>query len=462
MEHTCSEPHYFTSIVILTHNKLNHTQACIESIRKYTAKVQYEIIVVDNNSTDGTKDWLGLQKDIRCIFNDENKGFPTGCNQGIEISNGHNILLLNNDTIVTENWLSYLLTCLYSSSDIGAVGPVTNHCSYYQAIPTSYQSMDEMQAFAKEHNRPDPAQWENRIKLVGFCMLIKKCLIDSIGLLDERFSPGNFEDDDYSFRILQAGCKLVLCKNVFIHHFGSTSFNENPQHYQALLQQNEKKFVEKWGFTSSYSSFIRHEIIKLMDTHASSAPLRVLEIGCACGATLLQIKNQYRQAQLFGIELNEHASAISGTFADVRAMDAERDLDYPEGYFDYIILADVLEHLYDPWRVVANLKKYLNISGKLLVSIPNTMHYSLLRNVIRGHWTYTDAGLLDRTHVRFFTLNELDKMFQDAGYSKQEYSANVLPISSDDMVWVNRLWEMSGLANADQFKAYQYLVRVHY
>ena len=451
---------FSTSIVILTHNKLDYTRACIESIRKHTVGVQYEIIVVDNNSTDGTKEWLEQQSDIRCVFNDDNKGFPAGCNQGIKISKANNVMLLNNDTIVTENWLAYLLDCLYSSANIGAVGPVTNNASYYQAISTSYNSLEEMHEFAKKYNRKDPTQWDNRVKLVGFCMLIKKSVIDSIGLLDERFSPGNFEDDDYSLRILQAGYRLVLCRNVFIHHFGSASFKENPQQFQSFLKYNEKKFEEKWGFNSWYSTFIRYEIIQLMDKHSSDEPLRVLEIGCACGATLLQIKNQYRQAELFGIELNEHSAAISGTFADVRAMDAERELDYPKEYFDYIILADVLEHLYDPWKVVKNLRNYLKSSGKLLVSIPNVMHFSLLRDLIRGNWTYRDAGLLDRTHVRFFTLNEIERMLQGAGYSKREYTATVQPISDDDSIWVNRLWEMSGMVNADQFKAYQYLAKV--
>ena len=86
-----------TSIVILTFNKIDYTIKCIESIRKYTSLGSYEIIVVDNASTDGTKEWLKAQGDIIKIFNKENLGFPKGCNQGIEIATGNEILLLNND-----------------------------------------------------------------------------------------------------------------------------------------------------------------------------------------------------------------------------------------------------------------------------------------------------------------------------------------------------------------------------
>jgi O-antigen biosynthesis protein len=129
-----------TSIIIATYNKFDFTQKCIDSIRQYTTKEDYEIIVVDNDSKDETRNWLKKQKDIITICNESNLGFPKACNQGIDIATGDNILLLNNDTIVTENWLSNLLICLHSSDDIGAVGAVTNYCSYYQTIPVSYQS----------------------------------------------------------------------------------------------------------------------------------------------------------------------------------------------------------------------------------------------------------------------------------------------------------------------------------
>ena len=119
-----------TSIIILTYNQLAHTKNCLASIRQFTRPEEYEIIVVDNCSTDETVAWLKQQKDIRAIFNNENKGFPAGCNQGIRIARGSEILLLNNDTIVTPNWLNNLKRALYSDASIGAVGPVTNYAIY--------------------------------------------------------------------------------------------------------------------------------------------------------------------------------------------------------------------------------------------------------------------------------------------------------------------------------------------
>lgn len=445
-----------TSIIILTHNKLDYTKLCIESIRLNTTPGHYELIVVDNASTDGTKGWLQNQSDVKIIFNDENAGFPKGCNQGIEVASGDSILLLNNDTIVTPNWLINLSACLYSSESIGAVGPVTNNCASYQRINTTYSKVEEMQQFAKEFNKHDQTKWDFSLKLIGFCMLIKREVIEKIGLLDERFTPGNFEDDDYSFRIWSAGYKLIICKDTFIHHFGSISFRENSKNYLDLLNINEKKFEEKWGFNSIYSSFVRQEVINLMNKHDKEAPLRILEAGCGCGGTLLQLKNIYKNCELHGIELNENSALIAKNFANIVVANLEEDLDYSNNYFDYIILADVLEHLYDPWAVLKNIRKYLKKDGFLLASIPNITHVSVIRNLLQGKWTYENAGILDRTHIRFFTLYEIERMFTGSGYVNLQAGPVITTLSEDEMNWVTSLPEIN---DARQFEVYQYLIK---
>jgi GT2 family glycosyltransferase len=240
---------HMTSIIIITYNKLAYNKLCIDSIRQYTEPGSYEIIVIDNHSTDGTVEWLQSQSDLRLILNSQNIGFPAGCNRGIAAASGNSILLLNNDTIATPQWLANLKKCLFSSSDIGAVGAVTNSCSNFQSIAYEYASIEEMILFAKQINHSNPELWEDRSRLVGYCLLIKAEVVRKIGLLDEIFSPGNFEDDDYSLRIRNAGYRLVLCRDTFIHHFGSVSFGEQAAHFAALLETNKQKFIDKWGFT---------------------------------------------------------------------------------------------------------------------------------------------------------------------------------------------------------------------
>ena len=174
-----------TSIIILTYNNLDKTKDCIESIRKYTDKDSYEIIVVDNNSTDDTKLFLEEQDDIKVIFNESNVGFPMGCNIGIaNAEETYDILLLNNDTIVTKNWLSNLKKCLYSDEKIGAVGAVSNNGANLQGVDFTYNDFDEMQNLASKNNISDVKKWEEKVCLIGYCLLIKREVMDQLNGLD--------------------------------------------------------------------------------------------------------------------------------------------------------------------------------------------------------------------------------------------------------------------------------------
>lgn len=450
-----------TSIIILTYNNLEYNKLCIESIRRFTDEDTYEIVVVDNNSTDGTVEWLKEQENIKTLFNKENTGFPRGCNQGIELADeGNDILLLNNDTIVTPNWLKNLSTCLYASEDIGAVGAVTNSCSYYQAIPTTYNNMDEMLQYAQGYNKSDPNKWEQRVKLVGFCMLIKRLVLNEVGLLDTIFSPGNFEDDDLSFRIIEAGYKLILCKDTFIHHFGSTSFKVNPEKYNKLLEENSKKFEEKWGFNVGYSTLIRNDIINQIGS-SKEKEINILEVGCGCGATLLKIKDIYKNARLYGIEINSNRAKIASNSIDIIGHDIENDILSCElEMFDYIIFADVLEHLRDPWNVLKHIKQYLKKDGQIIASIPNIMHFSIIRNLLKGIWRYEQSGILDKTNLRFFTLSEIDKMFRDSGFYNIKYSGNVLDKNEDDIKFLENIGQIINEENLkSQTEIYQYIVK---
>lgn len=183
---------------------------------------------------------------------------------------------------------------------------------------------------------------------------MKREVFEKVGPLDERFSPGNFEDEDYCLRIRLAGYKLMLCKDTFIQHFGSASFSGDPSAFSNLLQENEqKKFEEKkWKYNPVYSTHIRYDLLSFID-RPKDEPLRILEVGCGCGATLLQLKNLYPHAELYGIELNEHSAAVASLVAHVESQNVETlDLRYPRQFFDYVIFGDVLEHLYDPWKVL--------------------------------------------------------------------------------------------------------------
>ena len=240
------------SIVIPTYNQLQFTKECIESLYAYT-KIPFELIIIINNKNDGTVELLNefskLNNNIKMILNNENMGFPISINQGIKESIGEYVLILNNDVVVTEYWLETLLDIANNNKSIGIVGPISNEVSGLQKDKdANYKTIDEMHGYAamvREKNK-------NRImkfpRVAFLCTLLKREVIDKIGGLDERFTPGNFEDDDFCLRAQLTGYKTVIAQDVFIHHYGSKSFKaDGEKNYVERLNTNREIFINKWG-----------------------------------------------------------------------------------------------------------------------------------------------------------------------------------------------------------------------
>ncbi|MDY6953410.1 MAG: glycosyltransferase, partial [Thermodesulfobacteriota bacterium] len=278
-----------TSIVILAHNQLPYTKKCISSIFKYT-KQPFELIVVDNASSDGTMKYLGhlaaqhgLQgskgaakaspqkgrrkkgrkrsrakkspssavcKAFKVIRNDRNLGFAAGNNQGMAMARGDYVLLMNNDIVVTPGWLDRMIACAERSPTIGMVGPMSNYVSgpqLVQEVRYNTKTLARLNTFAKEFAETFSAQSTFIWRVVGFCMLIKRVVVEKIGGMDDRYGLGNFEDDDFSLRAALAGFESWIAKDCFVHHFGSRTFIGAKIDYQKSLHRNWEIFKQKWG-----------------------------------------------------------------------------------------------------------------------------------------------------------------------------------------------------------------------
>ena len=241
-----------TSILVLTHNQFAYTKAFIDSVFQFTS-VPFELIIVDNASYDDTVKYLEdlgkTDKRVKVIFNKENLGFPKGVNQALRIAEGNYSLMANNDIIVADGWLERMIEIAESDSSIGIVGPISNAVSGLQSDKDAkYNSIEGMHKYAFEIKEKNRNQIFEFPRVAFLCTLIKKEVIEKIGGLDERFSPGNFEDDDFCLRAQIAGYKTVIAKDVFIHHFGSKSFAaDGVKKYEERLETNKKIFIEKWG-----------------------------------------------------------------------------------------------------------------------------------------------------------------------------------------------------------------------
>jgi GT2 family glycosyltransferase/tetratricopeptide (TPR) repeat protein len=235
-----------TSIVIVTHNQIEFTRQCVESVRRYTNE-PYELIFVDNASSDGTVEYLRQVSNSKLITNPVNLGFPAAVNQGIQAASGQQVLLLNNDCVVPRNWLRPMLRALYRDASIGLAGPTSNCVSGEQEVKVDYKNADGLNRFAAQWARIHANEIVDTDRLVGFCLLIKRTVLDTIGLFDEQFGVGCFEDDDYCVRALQAGHRAVIARDAFVHHYGGRTFLGTGVDLGALMKHNEELFRSKWN-----------------------------------------------------------------------------------------------------------------------------------------------------------------------------------------------------------------------
>jgi GT2 family glycosyltransferase/Tfp pilus assembly protein PilF len=213
-----------SSVIIVTQNRLDQTKKCFKSIRKHTPEA-HEIIFVDNGSTDGTVKWLQSQvsanKNCHLIENREDIGSAKGRNQAINLSRGEFILLLNNNVVVSEGWLAGMLECQNHAPAAGIIGPMTNNAEGQQKVlDATYLSVDFLDKYAakfKEQYRHRRISCRN---LAGFCLLFKRALVEKIGLLDERFDTGSFEDEDFCLRSELDAYHNYIAGDVFVHYTG--------------------------------------------------------------------------------------------------------------------------------------------------------------------------------------------------------------------------------------------------
>lgn len=242
------------SIIIPCCNNVALTRECIDSVLRHS-RAPFELILIDNGSTDGTAQYFaGLRPQghvtrIDVITNTYNRGFPTACNQGLMRSAGEYIVFLNNDTIVTADWLKGLVNwSIHQWPRVGLVGAVTNYAPAPQYVPVTHgNDMKALDSFARSRREKFAGQALEVGRVSGFCILARRDVLKRVGGFDERFGIGFFDDDDLGIRVREAGFKLIIALDVFIHHHGSRTFRSLGVDTNRLLAENFEQFRIKWG-----------------------------------------------------------------------------------------------------------------------------------------------------------------------------------------------------------------------
>jgi GT2 family glycosyltransferase len=295
------------SIVILNYNGREHLPPCLESIQRYTDS-PYETIVFDNASTDGSRDYLRTVPNITLVESPVNLGCPPGRAQAIALARGEFVVFLDNDTVVTPGWLSTFLGHARRHPEIGLLGPRSNYVSGAQLVPTaSYSNSFEMVQFAKWWcwtARRQPALIPTH-RLVGFCMFVRRAVIERIGGPDPQFGKFGFEDDDYTLRALVAGFKAMIANDVYIHHTGGPQATGDPE-YNLRLLQAWTVFKRKWGIPRELECgqaydvasicarpFDRHQHYVPIPPASAIAPMVYASVADECPTLGTELSNRY-------------------------------------------------------------------------------------------------------------------------------------------------------------------------
>ena len=239
------------SILIVTHNSEEFVQPCLDSILRNTAYPAYEVILLDNASTDGTvgllREYAERSPHFTLVELNQNTGFAAGNNRAAAEAHGAHLIFLNVDTMVTPGWVHLLLEHLRKDRSIGLLCPVTNFAGNEAKLNVNYREPEDMEAFAAERTRAQRGRNSDVRVAAFFCALVPKPVWERVGELDSSFGMGMFEDDDFAMRVRQGGLRVAVAEDCFIHHFGQGSFSKiSKQVYERVFEENRKRFEEKW------------------------------------------------------------------------------------------------------------------------------------------------------------------------------------------------------------------------
>jgi GT2 family glycosyltransferase len=232
-------------VIVLSWNRIDVTRSFIESFCAHTS-ISVRLIIIDNASTDGTQNYLEtlVSTDtclIEVVCNAENRGFVDGMNQGIGMTTAPYVCLANNDLVFTDGWLSELIDAFDLNPEFGLLNPNSNN------LGTKPKNFDDINLLASELKSNGRGSIIEVPFCIGFCMVIRRKVIDAVGGLSPEFRPMFFEDTDYSLKVQNAGYRIGMAERSYVWHSEHASFGPNRSIIETYFSESKKKFHKKWG-----------------------------------------------------------------------------------------------------------------------------------------------------------------------------------------------------------------------
>lgn len=378
------------SIIVQAFNRLEKTRRCVKSILSYTKNIDYELILLDNGSSDGTLEYFHSvpwpKKKIIHITKNIGAGYPALNLYANQF--GKYICTLSNDNIVTPHWLENLLICMNSDPKIGMVNPVSSNTSNLQSVEFSYKTYEEMQKKAAQFNRSDPRKWEDRQRLITIGTLYRKEVFLASGwpIGDAGFFH-DFGDDDLTFKIRRLGYRTVLAGDTWICHDHDLRSGEgkDPVEFQRSLKIGRENFQEKYFGVDAWEDVNNFYIpyFGYFPPPKVTGRARVLGVDVRCGTPILDIKNWLRKSGIFNTELSAFTQDpkywldLKTICAGPVLCDREEFLtdSFLPDYFDYVVADRPLNRYHEPQKMLDGLFSLCRGGGIVACKLKNTFSF---------------------------------------------------------------------------------------
>ena len=369
-------------IMVLAYNRVEKTKRCIESIIKYTKDIYYELVLIDNGSTDETAKFFKEvdYKYKRYIHITKNVGSVYGVQMAFKEFRGEYLVLLPNDVIVTTNWLNNLLKCYESDPKIGIVTPLSTNVSNLQQVNINFTSLEDLQNKAKAFNISNPLLWEERLRLINIVTVVKKEIIDLVGVFDVGFFH-DFGEDDYCIRIRRAGYKIIVCGDTFVHHDHDLSKDKDPVKFELSLKKGRANYLSKYKNIDAWDDIVNHEkeLIDLINySPIVNQSINALGIDVRCGMPILELKNQLRRKGIFNVNtvaFTTDAKYYQDLLYTVDYVYCDR-IEYIQEHiennsYNYIILGQPINYYSQPISLLNKMLEMVKVGGKILFKLYN-------------------------------------------------------------------------------------------
>lgn len=381
---------YLVSIFIPVYNKVEYTKKCLESLFRNTELTKHscELILLNDGSTDETEEYfkeLGIRKVLTLKQNVKAMIFSLM----FRVCEGKYAAFINNDTILTSNWLDNLLTCIQSEPDIISVAPSTPNTSNRQGMIEDF-TPENAEEIAKSHNVKCPYLWEEKCRLMPVIALYDIDKVNTIGFADRFFYTMEFWDDDFSLRARRAGFKQILCKDTWCYHYGSISGKEDQVKYQTL-QNGRNLFIQKhgvdpWGNNFCYDPYLLTHLETTFPNQPEDTP--ILGIDPGFGADVIQLMTGLKRLgkkvtfsfAISDSQLADDLKPLKGTISIAESRyDMHRSL--PDGSYQYISIGRELSLYPDYSELLKECAFRLKPGGVISFYVNNPYSLSLKREL---------------------------------------------------------------------------------